>query len=76
MNFFGKFGAIQTIWYPAPGFRDGGDGSLDDVARVGYYWSASPSSSVYCLYFSYQDAVDPSDYYGLSSGRSVRCLQE
>ena len=77
MNFFGKFGANQTIWYPAPGFRYGGDGSLDDVARIGDYWSASPiNGSAYLLNFSFEGNVDPSDSGGRANGRSVRCLQE
>ena len=40
------FGADQTIWYPASGFRYSCDGSLDDVGLVGRSWSASPDSNL------------------------------
>ena len=77
MNFSGKFGSDQTIWYPASGFRDRYDGSLYDVGNYGFYWSASPYSlNAYGLYFYYDGFVYPSDYYGRAFGRSVRCLQE
>ena len=39
MNFYGKFGSASTIWYPASGYRYGGDGVLKYVGS-GYYWSA------------------------------------
>ena len=77
MNFSGKFGADQTIWYPASGYRDEFYGSLEYVGSGGDYWSASP-----CYYYAYDlcfygvGEVDHSSFpetraYGLS----VRCLQ-
>ena len=77
MNFSGKFGSDQTIWYPFSGCRSSRDGSLYDVGYYGYYWSASPSSyGAYSLYFSYYGGVSPSDYNRRAFGQSVRCLQE
>jgi uncharacterized protein (TIGR02145 family) len=77
MNFSGKFGSDQTIWYPASGFRNSYGGSFYDVGSYGGYWSASPSSiSAYGLNFYDNDLVYPSDSYYRANGRSVRCLQE
>lgn len=78
MNFSGKFGADQTIWYPASGYRisDYG-GSLSNVGECGFYWSAFPNSKfAYFLYFTYMGSVYPSNYGIRAHGQSVRCLQE
>ena len=75
MNFSGKFGADQTIWYPASGRRLSGDGSLDSVG-FGSYWSASPDSFfAQYLYFYYDGYVSPSSSNRRARGLSVRCLQ-
>ena len=77
MNFSGKFGLDQTIWYPASGCRYDYDGSLRDVGSTGSYWSASPNSyGAYYLGFSHYSYVDPSIDYDRALGQSVRCLQE
>ena len=76
MNFSSKFGSASTIWYPASGYRDDGDGSLYDVGSRGDYWSASPYYYyAYDLYFSYGGSVNPSSSYSRANGLSVRCLR-
>jgi uncharacterized protein (TIGR02145 family) len=77
MNFSGKFGSDQTIWYPGSGYRHSDNGRLGGVS--GNYWSASPSSSfAYYLYFRSLDngSVFPSDIESRAFGLSVRCIQE
>ncbi len=76
MNFSGKFGSASIIWYPASGYRNCNDGSLDFVGS-GHYWSVTPVSlyAYYLCFYSY-GSVQPSDYYDRARGRSVRCLQE
>jgi uncharacterized protein (TIGR02145 family) len=82
LNFSGKFGSDQTIWYPASGSRYGGsnDNYLDDVGDGGNYWSASPSSyfsgSAYFLDFNDNGYVSPLNSINRADGLSVRCLQE
>jgi hypothetical protein len=77
MNFSRKFGADQTIWYPASGYREGLDGGLGTVGSSGRYWSASPDDDYASyLYFNYNGFVSPSDSDGRAHGLSVRCLQE
>ena len=81
INFSGKFGSDQTIWYPASGARYNSDGSLAFVGSNGYYWSASPNGnngiSAYILFFSSGGNVNPAtDGYSSASCFSVRCLQE
>ena len=77
MNFSGKFGSDQTIWYPASGCLVGRDGSLYHVCLCGYCWSASPlSGNAYSLYFSYLGDVGLSLGNDHAGGQSVRCLQE
>ncbi len=77
MNFSGKFGSDQTIWYPASGYCSYDSGSLGDVGGGGPYWSASPSNDdAYYLSFSNSGYVYPSGSNILAFGYSVRCLQE
>ena len=77
MNFSGKFGSASTIWYPVSGSRDYNDGSLLNVGRYGYYWSASPNDYDVCyLRFTYGGYVYPSGSSLRANGLSVRCLQE
>ena len=79
MNFSGKFGSEQTIWYLASGCRSFYDGDLDDVGKVGLCWSASPGDyQAYHLYFDYEGRVvlASSNYGSRANGHSVRCLQE
>lgn len=74
MNFSGKFGSDQTIWYPASGCR-ANDGSLNYVGIEANYWSASPGiyGGAYGLTFHYDSYYD----FGTRAyGWSVRCLQE
>ena len=76
MNFSGKFGSDQTIWYPASGYRYYGYGGLSKVGNYGYYWSASPYGyDAYYLCFGSSGYVRPSDGYYRANGYSVRCLQ-
>ena len=80
MNFSGKFGSDQTIWYPASGSRNDSDGSLNDVGDYGRYWSASPGSNgsfhADFLTFLYAGNVCPALDTNRANGYSVRCLQE
>ena len=77
MNFSGKFGTNQAIWYPASGGRNGRDGSLLNVGGTGFYWSASHySNDAYNLYFDLNGYVDPSIIGYRASGGSVRCIRE
>ena len=76
MNFSRMFGADQTIWYPASGYRGNYDGSLDNVGNYGYCWSASPNSNyAYRLSFSDSGNAYPTNYNLRAYGQSVRCLQ-
>ena len=77
MNFSGKFGSHQTIWYPASGWRSGVDGSLYNVGNYGLFWSASSNGNfAYYLDFYYYGLVNPSNLSYRAFGQSVRCLQE
>ena len=77
INFSGKFGSDQTIWYPASGRCYNFVGSLLDVGSGGEYWSASPNDNdAYSLRFKLNVYVYPSYGDNRAYGRSVRCLQE
>ena len=77
MNFSGRFGSANTIWYPASGYRYSNGGGISSVGSYGYYWSASPRN-----YYAYGlDVMNDAIVHPLSSsnrpiGHSVRCLQE
>ena len=76
MNFSGKFGSDQTVWYPYSGCRSGRRGGLDDVGDDGHYWSASPyGSAAYFLQFGGSGFVYLLFGRSPGSGLSVRCLQ-
>jgi uncharacterized protein (TIGR02145 family) len=79
VNFSGKFGQDQTIWYPASGCRYYYDGSLAKVGNVGFFWSASPNVdyNAYYLLFKFEDyVVKPSTKSTRADGLSVRCVKE
>lgn len=76
VNFSGKFGEDETIWYPASG------GRLDSLLSEGWqgsYWSCSPGSDGHvdasCLYFS-DGGINPLAYWERMRGGSVRCQKE
>ena len=67
----------SKTWYPASGYLDRNDGSLNYVGFSAYFWSASPYSNCACfLYFSYSGSVYPSDYWDRAFGHSVRCIKD
>ena len=78
MDFSNKFGAAQTIWYPASGYLSYGGGNLDDVGQYGLYWSASPSADRAVTFtFNNRDYVYPAMSYRYRAlAHSVRCVQE
>ena len=77
MNFSGKFGSADTIWYPAAGYLGDDVGSLFDVGFSVDWWSCTPDGYyAYDLGLDYRGSVSPSGYSGRASGLSVRCLQE
>ena len=77
MNFSGKFGYASTIWYPASGWRGSSVGSLGDVGRIGYYWSASLGIyGAYNLDFGSRGYVGTSTDFYRSAGYSMRCIKE
>ena len=77
MDFTGKFGSAETIWYYAAGFLYLDDGSLFNVGYDGYWWSCTPSGDyAYGLSLLSNGSVGPSDGGDRARGFSVRCAQE
>ena len=86
MNFSGKFGSDQTIWYPFAGFYTRYEGRLYFVGEYGAYWSASPCPvrtwSMYSLDLNPViaipdwDNVMPVDESSRATAMSVRCMKE
>lgn len=73
INFSGKFGSDQIIWYPASGVRSMSDGHLFGVTTFGRSWTSEPVLYVSCtLYFDNNGTVD-SWQNGRSHGYPVRC---
>ena len=64
-------------WFPAAGYRNSFDGSMNDVGSHGYSWSSSPynDNNGYDLYL-YSGSVYPSSVNYRAYGFSVRCVQE
>jgi uncharacterized protein (TIGR02145 family) len=89
INFTGKFGEAETIWYPATGSlawgNNGAGAFIFSLINVGYtssIWSCSLSyydNTAYCLHFNTTNtfnAVAPSNYDTQYYGLPVRCLKE
>ena len=80
INYTGAFGADETIWYPCSGLRNRfGDGGLDEVGSLSFYWSCSHheiSNYAYGLHFNCYGNVTPSSTSIQSDGYPVRCLKE
>ncbi len=74
-NFKGT--GTNTVYFPASGYRNDNDGSLNDVGYGGYYWSAVPNNTYYGCYLNfYQWYVYPRNFYYRSYGFSVRPVSE
>lgn len=66
-----------TVYFPASGYRYNDDGSLRNVGRFGYYWSAVPYDAYNGCYLSFsQKRVGPQSYSVRSYGFSVRPVSE
>ncbi len=77
MNFSGKLGSDEIIWYPASGSRSYGGGRLDDVGHGGYYWSASSNTtSGNIFWFNDTSNVSPLSTHYRALAHPVRCVQE
>lgn len=77
INFSGKFGNDQVIWYPVSGYRYSNSGSLLSVGSDGYYWSVIPDSSEARHMYLYNGYVYPSENgHSCAHGYAVRCVRE
>lgn len=64
------------VYYPASGYRYGSSGTLYSVGSYGDYWSSSLNiASGYNMYF-HGSVVSPGTTGALTSGYTVRCVQE
>ena len=76
-NFYTNGSKTATIFFPASGFRNVGDGSLGNVGYSGYYWSAVPYFTYNgCNLFFYWSYVSPQSYNGRSYGFAARPVSE
>lgn len=76
-NFWTNSSKTATINFPASGYRNSNDGSLDYVASSGYYWSAVPSSSYSgCGLYFYSGYVYPLYSLNRSYGFAARPVSE
>ncbi len=77
MDFSGKFGSDESIWYPATGCRYAFDGSLGEIPWNGNYWTSSPEDNNACgLYLTSDEEVDPACGYQRAIALSVRCVKK
>ena len=66
-----------TVYFPASGVRSNENGSLNNVDRHGYYWSAVPLNTSYgCFLDFYQGFVHPQGGNFRSYGLSVRPVRD
>ena len=75
INFSGKFGYDQTIWYPTSGYTDGEIQGFYD--HLGRYWSVTPiGNSAYYLGLDDYGYVETSNSATRVYGFGVRCQKE
>lgn len=76
MNFSGKLGPSNNIWYPAAGFRGGH--VIVAVGDYGHYWSSlRDTDGAYSLYIASWDCVIPiSSNHDMADAMSVRCVKD
>ena len=76
-NFWTNSSKNKTIFFPASGLRRFGDGSLDNVGRGGWYWSAVPYISGFgCNLVLFWDVAEPRQYESCSWGFAARPVSE
>ena len=67
-----------STWYPAAGYRDRREGSLQCTNRMGQYWSVSHGEYGECFMDFSINSVGSATMGGggKASARSVRCIRE
>ena len=76
-NFYTNGSKTATIFFPASGFRDSGDGSLSSVGDFGYDWSAVPyDTGGGCSLSFYWSSVSPQSSSSRSYGFAARPVSE
>ena len=78
VNFSGKFGEDETIWYSASGSRDRSSGKLQNVQSGSFCWSCSivGDTSAIGLYISSVSGTSVTDSNYRPTGYTVRCYKE
>ena len=67
----------SNSWYPATGYRDARDATLEGVGYYGYYWSVTHLNyRAYTLNFSYFGNIYPMNRSYRARGFSIRCFRE
>ena len=76
-NFYTNGSKTATIFFPAAGCRSSSDGSLFNVGKFGYYWSAVPFNTYYgCVLYFYWSSVGPQSYDYRSYGFAALPVSE
>jgi uncharacterized protein (TIGR02145 family) len=74
------YSVTPTLFLPAAGIRDIGDGHLGNSGFTGFYWSSTTYSHVSNAYGYYLifigGLVRPAEYYSRAYGLSVRCVAD
>jgi uncharacterized protein (TIGR02145 family) len=67
----------NSIFLPAAGFRNYGNGNVKGHGSNGYYWSSRPDYDNFAYYLSFFDGYESMESaYRRAGGYSVRCVQE
>ena len=77
INFFGKYGAASTIWYPSAGYRNFERGNISNVGIRADIWLVySFTNEMGAMSFDSDGNVAPLWSSYRAHGLSVRCVQE
>jgi uncharacterized protein (TIGR02145 family) len=74
---YAKNTKMGDVIFPASGYRDGNDGSVNVVGSYGYYWSGSASEEESAYYMNFYNArMSPGSFVSRSYGFPVRCVRK
>lgn len=77
MEFSGKLGSADCIWYPAAGYRYMGSGEMVLVGTYGNYWTCSPLGNEISRFSIYYDGrVTQKMSIAPGFATSARCMRE
>lgn len=76
LNMQSFLGTAGTAWFPAGGYRNGENGTLQWVGKGGFWWACATGDGAQCgMALSSEGNIVPITY-GRADAQSIRCVKE